>query len=61
MNNNNDKKSLERKYLEDIHDSLDEDSLLDLHTYFWAKEFLNCPICLLRLYMTKEEMMNEQH
>ena len=54
-------KSYERIYLTDIHENLDQDSLLDLHTYFWSKELLHCPICHLRLFMKKEELFNERH
>lgn len=53
-------KNYEKIYLIDIHDSLEQDSLLDLHTYFWSKNFLTCPICQLRLFWKPDDKRRQR-
>ena len=38
-------KSREEIYLSEIHNKLDFEQLLNLHTYFYWKDFELCPIC----------------
>ena len=35
----------EETYFKDIHNKLNHEQLLDLHTYFYWKDFQSCPIC----------------
>ena len=46
---NNDHHHLAEIYLTDIHNTLNELQLLDLHTYFYWQKLEACPICKVSL------------